>query len=323
MSLRCVIRRDQLQRCYSCRMETINHFRGAMLGLACGDAVGTTVEFQPRGSFTPLTDMVGGGPFDLQAGQWTDDTSMAMCLAESLARCEAFDAHDQMSRYANWYLHGYWSATGECFDIGMATRTAIDQFLLDGNPFAGSDDPYSAGNGSIMRLAPVVLRFAGAPGLPEMAELSSSTTHAARECLDACRLLAAAMERALAGQPKHAVLALGDVPVHSERLQQIAAGGYQHLPREKIQGTGYVVDSLEAAFWCFNHHDSFAGTVLEAANLGDDADTTAAVAGQLAGAFHGAKGIPERWLHVLALRTQIEALADALYARNRAAFNTA
>ena len=117
---------------YTRVMNQIDHFRGALLGLACGDAVGTTLEFKPRGSFTPITDMVGGGPFQLQPGQWTDDTSMAMCLAESLARCDTFDVHDQMNRYANWYQHGYWSATGECFDIGMATRAAIDRFLQDG-----------------------------------------------------------------------------------------------------------------------------------------------------------------------------------------------
>ncbi|PSD29801.1 ADP-ribosylglycohydrolase, partial [Stenotrophomonas maltophilia] len=164
-------------------MNQIDHFRGALLGLACGDAVGTTLEFKPRGSFIPITDMVGGGPFQLQPGQWTDDTSMAMCLAESLVRCDTLDVHDQMNRYANWYQHGYWSATGECFDIGMATRAAIDRFLQDGQPLAGSDDPRSAGNGSIMRLAPVALRYAGTPDLQAMAALSSRTTHAAQECL--------------------------------------------------------------------------------------------------------------------------------------------
>lgn len=194
-------------------MNQIDHFRGALLGLACGDAVGTTLEFKPRGSFTPITDMVGGGPFQLQPGQWTDDTSMAMCLAESLVRCETFDARDQMNRYANWYRHGYWSATGECFDIGMATRAAIDRFLQDGHPLAGSDDPRSAGNGSIMRLAPVALRYAGTPDLQAMAALSSRTTHAAQECLEACRLLAVALERALAGSTRDGVLDLSDVPL--------------------------------------------------------------------------------------------------------------
>ena len=119
-------------------MSTLDRFEGALLGLACGDAVGTTLEFRVRGSFAPLTDMVGGGPFSLRAGQWTDDTSMALCLAESLVAKGGCDPGDQMARYANWYQWGYWSSTGHCFDIGMATREAIQRYLLTGNALAGS-----------------------------------------------------------------------------------------------------------------------------------------------------------------------------------------
>jgi len=299
-------------------MDLQNRYRGALLGLAAGDAVGTTLEFKPRGSFEPLTDMVGGGPFDLEPGQWTDDTSMALCLAESLIRCDAFDPRDQMNRYANWYQHGYWSSTGTCFDIGVATRGAIHTYLVTGEPLAGNTDPDSAGNGSIMRLAPVVLRFAGMPELQTMAVLSSRTTHAAGECLDACRLLAVALERALAGCDKTEVLDLAAIEVSSQRLRDIAAGGYRSAKRDQIRGTGYVVDSLEAALWCFHQHDTFAGAVLEAANLGDDADTTAAVVGQLAGAFYGEAGIPAAWLARVHRGDEIAALADRLLQRNLA-----
>lgn len=299
-------------------MDLQNRYRGALLGLAAGDAVGTTLEFKPRGSFEPLTDMVGGGPFDLEPGQWTDDTSMALCLAESLIRCDAFDPRDQMNRYANWYQHGYWSSTGACFDIGVATRGAIHTYLVTGEPLAGNTDPDSAGNGSIMRLAPVVLRFAGMPELQTMAVLSSRTTHAAGECLDACRLLAVALERALAGCDKTEVLDLAAIEVSSQRLRDIAAGGYRSAKRDQIRGTGYVVDSLEAALWCFHQHDTFAGAVLEAANLGDDADTTAAVVGQLAGAFYGEAGIPAAWLARVHRGDEIAALADRLLQRNLA-----
>lgn len=297
-------------------MSRADRYRGALLGLACGDALGTTLEFKPRGSFAPLTDMVGGGPFDLQAGQWTDDTSMAMCLAESLVRCEAFDPRDQMNRYVNWYQHGYWSSTGACFDIGTATRAALHAFLRSGDPMAGNPDPASAGNGSIMRLAPVVLRYAGTVDLQEKAALSSQTTHAAHECLDACRLLAVAIERALQGQGKPALLDLQAVGASGARLRDIAAGGYRDQPPERIRGNGYVVDSLEAALWCFARHDTFAETVLAAANLGDDADTTAAVVGQLAGAYYGMAGIPAQWLARLQDREAIQTLADALLERN-------
>ena len=191
-------------------MSTLDRFEGALLGLACGDAVGTTLEFQPRGSFAPLTDMVGGGPFSLKAGQWTDDTSMALCLAESLITKQACDPQDQMARYANWYQWGYWSSTGHCFDIGMVTRAAIQEFLRSGNALAGSADPRSAGNGSLMRLAPVALMYGHDEAqLQDMAALSSRTTHAAPECLDACRLFAVALSRALAGGDKQQVLAAG------------------------------------------------------------------------------------------------------------------
>ncbi len=295
-------------------MDIQDRYRGALLGLACGDAVGTTVEFSPRGSFTPLTDMVGGGPFGLKAGQWTDDTSMAMCLAESLVRCGGFDARDQMNRYANWYQHGYWSSTGTCFDIGNATRGALHNFLTTGQPLAGNDDPGSAGNGSIMRLAPIVLRYLDAPDLLEMAVLSSRTTHAAAECLDACRLFATVLARALHGQSKDDVLNLGTIDVSSEGLRDIAEGGYLSKSRDQIHGTGYVVQSLEAALWCFATTDTFADAVLAAANLGDDADTTAAVVGQVAGAFYGASGVPAHWLERVHQRADIEQLADALHA---------
>jgi ADP-ribosyl-[dinitrogen reductase] hydrolase len=99
-------------------METIDRYRGALLGLACGDALGTTLEFKPPGTFKPVTDIVGGGPFGLKPGQWADDTSMALCLAESLIECKGFDPVDQMRRYLRWYREGHLSSNGRCFDIG-------------------------------------------------------------------------------------------------------------------------------------------------------------------------------------------------------------
>jgi ADP-ribosyl-[dinitrogen reductase] hydrolase len=156
------------------------------------------------------------------------------------------------------------------------------------------------------------------PELQAMAVLSSRTTHAAEECLDACRLLAVALERALAGGDKAEVLDLAAIEVSSQRLRDIAAGGYRSATRDQVRGTGYVVDSLEAALWCFHQHDTFAGAVLEAANLGDDADTTAAVVGQLAGAFYGVAGIPSAWLARVHRGDEIAALADGLLERKLA-----
>ena len=295
-------------------MSTLDRFEGALLGLACGDAVGTTLEFQPRGSFAPLTDMVGGGPFSLKAGQWTDDTSMALCLAESLITKQACDPQDQMARYANWYQWGYWSSTGHCFDIGMVTRAAIQEFLRSGNALAGSADPRSAGNGSLMRLAPVALMYGHDEAqLQDMAALSSRTTHAAPECLDACRLFAVALSRALAGGDKQQVLALSSLELDSPRIREIAQGTWMGKSREQIGSSGYVVHSLEAALWCFARHNSFEAAVLEAANLGDDADTTAAITGQIAGAFWGRGGIPAHWLAKLHQEQDIRGLALSLH----------
>ena len=147
-------------------MSEIPHrdrFRGCLLGLAAGDALGTTLEFELPGKFEPIDDMVGGGPFGLEPGQWTDDTSMALCLATSLVETGRFDPTDQMQRYVRWWKDGYLSSTGCCFDIGNATRDALCSFSKTGKPYAGSDDPYSAGNGSLMRLAPVPMYFAGEP----------------------------------------------------------------------------------------------------------------------------------------------------------------
>jgi len=141
-----------------------DRYRGAFLGLAVGDALGTTLEFKAPGSFKPITDMLGGGPFGLKPGQWTDDTSMALCLAESLIEKGGFDPKDQMDHYCRWWLEGHLSSTGTCFDIGATVRTSLESYLRSGEPFAGSADPFTAKNGSLMRLAPVPLALTKCTG---------------------------------------------------------------------------------------------------------------------------------------------------------------
>ncbi|WP_347901194.1 ADP-ribosylglycohydrolase family protein [Pseudomonas purpurea] len=290
-----------------------DRYRGALLGLACGDAVGTSVEFQPRGSFRPLTDMVGGGPFNLKPGQWTDDTSMALCLAESLLRKNGFDAIDQMGRYLNWWQWGYLSSTGDCFDIGMTVRDALSRYQLTGDPFAGSADPYSAGNGSLMRLAPAVLFYSPeCHQVREFAAASSRTTHAAPEAIECCQLFAELIGKALQGASKSELFNLDTARFTEPNVVAIARGSYRAKARAEITGSGYCVASLEAALWCFEHTDTLEDAILHAANLGDDADTTAAIVGQLAGAFYGAQGIPESWRAKLHMADEIEAMADAL-----------
>jgi ADP-ribosyl-[dinitrogen reductase] hydrolase len=320
-------------------MDRIDRFRGALLGLAVGDAVGTTVEFRRRGTFLPVTDMTGGGPFRLEAGQWTDDTSMALCLAVSLIESGGFDARDQIERYCRWMDEGYLSSNGRCFDVGNTVRAALTRYKAIGQPFAGSADPNSAGNGSLMRLAPVAMFFhPDHQAAVHHAGESSRTTHGAAECIDACRLFAAMLCRAFDGAGRAHVLFGGGEPAEltasakataslaeaserrrklgpayeSEKIVAIALGEYCNKPPSGIRGSGYVVDSLEAALWCFHTTNTFEAAILTAANLGDDADTTAAVSGQIAGAVYGASAIPHHWLAKLAMRQFIEELADNL-----------
>jgi len=287
---------------------------GCLLGLAVGDAVGTTVEFSSRGSFAPVTDMTGGGPFGLSPGEWTDDTSMALCLAESLIECGGFDPKDQMESYCRWWRHGHLSSNGSCFDIGITVSGALRRFETSGEPFAGSGAPNTAGNGSIMRLAPVPM-FASR-SLPETIRLSrdsSRTTHATEECLDACHVLGALLHHLLNGVSKDEALhMMRDEDVASPSIQAIIAGSYLAKEDADVRASGYVVHTLEAALWSFARTTNFRDAVLMAVNLGDDADTTGAVCGQIAGAFYGADGIPSRWLELLAKRGLITDLATRL-----------
>jgi len=295
--------------------ETISPFRGALLGLACGDALGTTLEFQAPGSFAPIEDMAGGGPFGLRAGQWTDDTSMALCLAESLIECGGFDPVDQLERYVRWWRNGHFSSTGRCFDIGIQTRAALASFEVHRSPDPASPDPEKAGNGSIMRLAPVPL--ACAPNVEAAIEYSgrsSMTTHPAPRAVHACRYLGALIAGALNGVPKADLLgesfwSWGDL--HPE-IAEVAGGSYKLMEPPEIKGSGYVVRSLEAALWALYRTESFRDGALLAVNLGDDADTTGAVYGQVAGAIYGQEGIPQEWRTKLALQDLIRDFADRL-----------
>ena len=298
-----------------------SRYEGCLLGLAAGDALGTTVEFKSPGSFVPLTDMVGGGPFGLQKGQWTDDTSMALCLAESLITCRTFNARDQMERYVRWWKEGHLSSTGRCFDIGNTVYGALQRYIDTGEPFAGSTDPHTAGNGSLMRLAPVPLFFAADPEKAiHMSAESSKTTHGATTCLDACRYFGGLLIGAIQGVSKEELLSPRYTPVERlwERaplcpeIDNIAGGSFKRKHPPAIIGSGYVVESLEAALWAFNRSSNFQEGGLLAVNLGDDADTTGAIFGQLAGAYYGVAGIPHTWRECLAHAELIQRWAGEL-----------
>ncbi|MSU92336.1 ADP-ribosylglycohydrolase family protein [Rhodobacteraceae bacterium 2CG4] len=277
-------------------MMNEDRLKGAFLGLAVGDALGTTLEFSPRPAQPVVTDMVGGGPFGLAPGGWTDDTSMALCLADSLLEHPGFDPDDLMRRFVNWWRTGHNSHTGTCFDIGITTSWALARFAQGGDPFAGSTDPRSAGNGGIMRLAPVVLAFHADPErMREVAALQSRTTHAAPECLEFAAQLADAIHAEIRGE---GALVTG-------------------LSRASVSSSGYVRHTFDAAVWAVATTGSFREALLAAVNLGDDADTVSAVAGQIAGARYGLAGIPGEWLTKLAWRERIETRADRLIASGR------
>ncbi len=228
-----------------------DRFRGALLGLAVGDAIGTTVEFKPPGTFEQVTDMVGGGPFGLPAGAWTDDTSMALCLAESLIERQGFDPVDQLERYVRWYREGHLSSIGRCFDIGNATAAALQRFERTGEPFPGDAAPEAAGNGALMRLAPVAMAFASDPvQAVERAAESARTTHGDPRSTDACRYFAALLVGGLLGETASVLLSHGvyapvpgfwdELPLHPE-VHAVASGSFYVKQPPEIRGKGFVV----------------------------------------------------------------------------------
>lgn len=290
---------------------------GCLVGLAVGDALGTTLEFKPRDTYVYITDMVGGGPFGLDAGTWTDDTSMALALGEALlasaAMRSAFEPLEAQRRFVDWWRNGAFSPTGRCFDIGIATRQALSRFEETGDPVAGSIDAFSAGNGSLMRLAPVAIwGIRTDPAiLARVARRQSMTTHAANACLDACEAYALVLRAAILGADFEEALAKGR-GAYGPEIGPIMAGSWRGKRREQISISGFVAHSLEAAIWSVANTASFDDAVLLAANLGDDADTTAAIAGQLAGAIYGVSSIRQSWLQKLAWRDKIADLARKL-----------
>jgi ADP-ribosyl-[dinitrogen reductase] hydrolase len=283
---------------------------GSLLGLAVGDALGAPIEFETRDSYTPITQMRAGGPFNLQIGQWTDDTSLALCMAASLIEKKQFNPEDITKRFYEWFKNGYMSCTGHCFDIGNTTKAALMRFEESGGYFAGStNDP--ASNGSLMRLAPIPIFFHD--DLDKtlfFAAESSRLTHAPLICVDACKALALLIHRALNGKSKKEILDFksDDLKVCPE-IELILLGSYKNKTREEISAKGLATTCLEAALWAFYHSLNFNDGVLLAVNLGEDSDTTGAVFGQLAGAFYGAKNIRADFLENLWQRELIESMA--------------
>lgn len=282
---------------------------GSFVGLAVGDAVGASVEFKPRGTFPLVTDMNGGGPFKLPVGYWTDDTSMAVCLAESLLEHPSLDKADLLDRFCNWYLHGKNSPTGVCFDIGATTVRALENYINTGS-ITNNSESYLAGNGSIMRLAPVAVAYHTDPEVAAaLAAVQSETTHASPLATGCSELLSDILTTLYKSNDKMDIFNIKVQEYWPVEVAKILDKNLKNKEEKEIRSTGYTVHTLEAAVWCFLNTDNFEQAVLKATNLGDDTDTVAAVTGQIAGAFYGETGIPEHWIKKLYDYERIKQLA--------------
>ena len=286
-------------------MRDRDRCRGTLIGLAIGDALGAAVEFSRPGSFAEVTGYRNGGPYGLNAGEWTDDTSMALALADSISKV-GWKTNDQADRYVEWWKTGKYSVNDRCFDIGTTTRIALANYIGTKDALqSGDPSERASGNGSIMRLAPVPIHFADKyPNqievISRMAEESSIATHASEQCLSACRYLSIVLAALICGEDRQMVLSpdwkplqeLNQIKPLHPLIQEIARGSFREKQPPTIKGSGWVVQSLEASLWAFHNADSFSEAVLKAVNLGDDADTTGAICGQLAGAYWGESNIP-------------------------------
>jgi ADP-ribosyl-[dinitrogen reductase] hydrolase len=269
-----------------------------------------------RGSFAPVHDMIGGGNYDLPRGAWTDDTAMALCLAESLLERHGFDARDQVERYTLWQQQGHLSATGQCIGITASVARALAAAKWRRQTFAGSHDPTQLDPEPLARVAPAVMFwFADLPVAIARAADAARITCQAPEVLAACRLLASMLHGALSGQSKEQLLQPPELrPGGSGRLPTILAGSYRRKTPETLRPAGDALDLLEAALWAFQAHSTFREGALAVANLGGSSDLIGAIHGQLAGAHYGLRAIPLAWRHSLGRAREIEELADRLLA---------
>ncbi len=297
--------------------------KAAVFGHAIGDALGVPVEFASRERLFrfPVTDMLAYGSHNVPAGTWSDDTSMTLCTLESLAQTGKIDLNDMMDRFAMWANSGYMTPSGKMFGIGRSTLHAVAEYSrnhsVDG---CGGRSERDNGNGSLMRILPVILyqHFSAghtAYGDTEIEEIQSvsALTHAHPRSAMACGIYAFVVNEVLEKN------SMASVEIGIEKAKdyyaehpeypafiRLFSGALRKADVTEIKSSGYVVDTLEAAVWCVLTTDSYRNCVLKAVNLGDDTDTIAAIAGGLAGLLYGFDAIPEAWVSRLALRQKLE-----------------
>ena len=312
-------------------LETI---KAAMLGVIVGDALGVPVEFMGRDALIscPVTDMRAYGTHDQPAGTWSDDSSMTLCLMESLTRGVDYD--DMASNYLRWADEGYWTAHGDVFDMGIATRKALVKYAHRVPALeCGADGEKDNGNGSLMRIMPLALYLHQTMGpcwddeedVHEIVHNASRITHAHPISLIACGIYCSIANEILCGHPRDLAVYYGiekakAVYARQKTLaeflplfQEVSLNALKELPISSVRSSGYVLDTLVSALWCLLHTDNYQSCVLQAVNLGEDTDTVGAVAGGLAGLYYGLSAIPKDWIAVLSREDEIEALCEQFF----------
>ncbi len=304
-----------------------NYILSGLMGMCVGDALGVPVEFMHREEIKQnlVSDMRGFGTHNQPAGTWSDDSSMAFCLAESL--CEGYDLHDIANKFCKWYFNGYWTPHGDVFDVGNTTRMAIGQLAKGVEPvMAGGDSEENCSNGSLMRILPAAFYTHKMPikSTLQVVEEISSLTHRHKMCIIACSAYVFLAREIIDGKEKgEAFKSLQDnLPElfgskeeylnELKHFKRLLNKDFGSLPINQIKSSGYVIDSLEAAVWCFLNRNDYSETVLEAVNLGGDTDTIGSLAGGLAGLCYGFDGIPRQWVDQIAKKAEIFDLAEKL-----------
>ena len=297
--------------------DLAERFHGALNGLAIGDALAAATQARSPGSFAPLTDLVGGGPFELPRGAWSDDTAVALCLADSLLTRGKFDARDQMQRYGRWQVEGYLSATGQCLGITASMARALTLAKWQRKLFCGSHDPAQLDAEPLSRVAPAVMFFYASPAAAVLQACEAArTTCQAPVVLECCRVFAALLHGALAGRSKADIFRPEPSVLDISRLRPAVAALTVELSAPPAgPASGDVLGVLWAALWAFRSTPSFREGALAAANLGGAADVVTAVYGQLAGAHYGDSAIPAAWRASLVHADLINGFAERLLAR--------
>ncbi|KQO29858.1 hypothetical protein ASF10_04940 [Flavobacterium sp. Leaf82] len=305
-----------------------NKIESGLFGLAIGDALGVPVEFKSRISLkeNPVTDMMGYMSWNQPPGTFSDDSSLAFCCAESL--CKGFDIEDMAITFVKWMQEGYWGAHHKVFDIGGTTKYSLARIVKgDSARDSGNFFDEDNGNGSLMRILPLVFYLRNESDIEivyKKVKAVSSITHAHFRSVFACFIYVIFCFEILKGKNKKEAYTetqniltefLKDKEYNPKEIQlfdRILKNDISKYPESEIPSSGYVLHSLEASFWCFLNSDSYEETVLKAVNLGGDTDTTAAIAGGLAGIYYGIENIPEKWIGNLVRANDIKDLAERL-----------